>query len=259
MAHARAASAARKKGGAAHSIEVEELGAHELRHGASPAADSMPRSSRIRERLRASMLTESIRWRLARVVLVVRPVGLLVSVPLVDHRPAAGDVDQFGNEGRLNPVGPAVHVPVDLLGKAVEQAGHHDLVLAGKEAASLIRDGRDAAANQLELVAARLRTAELSQQPGQSQAILLAWRALTAGLHRKESGDTRNGGGEVVGVVEHDEASRPEAAADRSHRLVADRRVQEGLRDESVGDAGEDGLDPAARPGATADQVDDLP
>src|SRR5439155_488753 len=74
-----------------------------------------------------------------------------------------------------------------------------------EEAAGAVGDRAQQLTDLSQIVGGRLGPADAGEPFGDGQAILLAGRALTARLHCEEAGDTRGHGGEVGGVVEHDE------------------------------------------------------
>src|SRR5581483_11509635 len=173
----------------------------------------------------------------------VRPIGQLAPLPLVDDRPSAVDVDERGDEDGVVGDGGVLQVVAHRLGEERQQAPDHPLLLAGQGAAGLVADGGHAGAELVGVVGAGLAADDAGEDVGDGQAVLLAGRALAAGLGGQEAGHAGRGGGEVVGLREEQETGGAEAGAGRLHGLVADRGVEPVAGQERVGHAGQHGLD----------------
>ena len=110
--------------------------------------------------------------------------------------------------------------------------------------------------HEVEVVLAGLGPADARQQVGDGEPVLLAWPALAARLDGEEARRARCDRDHVDLVVEDDEPSRSEAAPDRGHRFVADRRVELLFGQHGVGDTGGDRLHAVAGPNAPTDELD---
>src|SRR3546814_7357065 len=78
---------------------------------------------------------------------------------------------------------------------------------------------------------------------GDRQAVVLARRALAAGLDGEEARHAVSDRDDVDRVVDHDEAGGAQAASNRGQALPAERDVEEVGGEEGVGGAGENGDD----------------
>src|SRR5205807_8147480 len=109
----------------------------------------------------------------------------------------------------------AIDVGLELVAEAGQDAPDDSFVLKTQVATGAIGHGVDQIADLDELVGGGLGAAHPAEQVGQGQPVPLARRALAAGLDGQEAGDPGGYGCQVVAVVEDDEASGAEPAADR--------------------------------------------
>ena len=179
-------------------------------------------------------LVDALRRPLARVDLVVGPVGLLRGVRDVEHRPTVGDLDDRRDQIRVGRGNPAFDVVAQDLGESFEHAADHVLLLARERTARTVGNGRHPVRHRVEIDGARLGTPDAIEETGECESVALAGRALAARLHREEASDAVRDGGEVVSVVEEHEAGRAEPAP----RIAASLRTSPACRARSPGGTG---------------------
>src|SRR5207249_3624816 len=138
---------------------------------------------------------------------VVGPVGLLVAEPLVAEGDAVDDVDELGDEIRLGGTGLTAEMSPQLAWEPAEDALQHYLVLVGQVAAGLLVHGGGVGLDGRQDALVGLRAADTLEEVGESDAAVLARRALAAGLHAQEPGHAGGHRGQVDAVVEDDEAA----------------------------------------------------
>ena len=202
--------------------------------GGGRSAVSSKRVPSALERLRGSVLAEAVGRGLARVDVVVGPVGLLVAVALVDDRRRRRRcVTQLGDERRLDR---RARLPVEVgvdAGRRSARAGcrRRPPAAMARIAPGAVGHGGDPLAD-LRRGRARRPSMRLSSASRSLSAepALLARRALPARLDGEEPRHAGHDRHEVVVVVEDDEAGRAEAAADGRQALVAQRVCRAGRR-----------------------------
>src|SRR4051795_5697719 len=178
------------------------------------------------ERLAGSMVGQAIDRGLAAVDRIEGPVGLLVREANVDDFALVGDVDEGHDKvngdwfpARLEPLG-------DLWSEPLEDAADDCLLLRGKAATRSVGDRSEESPYLDEVVLRRVPGRGIGKPCGDLGTVRLARCALPARLDRQESGDAGGDGHRVGSRADRDVARRPEATADRLHRLVTELSVQ---------------------------------